>query len=256
MGRFAPLAVLALLVLSGCSTPLGGGSTTETSVTPAAVPEDRSVDQWHPDIESGDSMGSLLESHRSVLNGSTYRFTFRHTGFVPGFENRTANYSTVGFVGANRSQYLLEDRWDGGHWAQWSNGSVTLRHFQNETTLNTSVVPPSEPRLSIESLRDLESTMRDGTVESVSETADGYLVTGTPDANLFPAQENLTVERARVSAHFTQGGFVDRYEFRFTVRTREGTSHSGTDRVTFDLQAETLPRPDWVERAFTNQSVE
>jgi hypothetical protein len=255
MVRAVPLVVVALLLLvSGCSSPLGGESTTDTPVTPAAVPEDRGVDQWHPDIESGDSMASLLESHRSILNGSSYRFTFRHTGLVPGFENRTANYSTVGYAGANRSRYFLEDRWAGGYWAQWSNRSVTLRHRRNETTVNTSVVPRSEPPFSIRNLWYVESSMEDATVRSISEVEDGYLVTGTLDGELFPAQENLTVERTSVSAHVTRAGLLDRYEFRFTVTTRDGTRLTGTDRVTFDLTADRLPRPAWVERALVNRS--
>lgn len=245
--RVAPVAVLLLLVvLAGCSMPLSGGdTTTETTITPAEVPD-------RPPISVGQGFETLLASHEAALNDTAVAVRAQYPD--PSGQNVT---TLTGFAGRNESVYSLDVSFPNGRLGRWSNGTVeaVVRSPRDEEpTYDVHPVPEFTPAFRTLFLRPV---LEHAVVTAVDASGDGYVVTGSVAANVtedsyLPDED---IENATATLQVTADGVIERFRFSWDY-AEDADGRVSFEQVVFDRNATTLPRPAWVSTALENATVE
>jgi len=281
--RRAVLGLAVLLVMSGCTTPLGsdsGGNGVET-VTPASVP---SGFDGPPGVDHErdilDPIALVAAHERALRNGSAaarfeaqrWKVYNRTTGVQSRGEPvssdvRIAN-ETIVRTGEPTVFYRYTNDSVGFTYGTWSNGTHTVEFADVPRGIARTVSPsssrPDEPlnpaRASILAVWFNNSRVR--TIDRI-EASDGvrYRVRATSDdRGLLGSSAERThngVTDGALVATIRPDGLVTDLRLEYTLLTRSGNFRT-TYRYSVRTDVETLPRPSWVERTLTrgNQSLD
>lgn len=244
--RTALVVVGLLVVVAGCTTPFGGDTATETTLTPADVPDSRNGSGAPVAIE--ESFEPLLATHDAVIMGQYVGFSARY----PGPDRRNLTNAT-GFVGPNASAYLVSVAAPNAERGLWSNGTLSVSFVGSSVesfTFDIISNPSSRPSLRTPLFRPV---LERAVVTDVTETDSGYLVTGSPadDSLEGTLLADERAENVTVTVRVASSGVIERYRLTWDyVGGNDGRLTSADVRL--DTGAETVPRPLWVETALEN----
>jgi len=256
--RAAPLVLLAAVLLAGCSLPAGGGGdSTPTTVTPAAVPNETTPLNLGPPVDAGDSLAPVVDAHRDALEGEpfTYRATYR--GPFPSDPTDPRNVTVEGFVGRNRTTYYLRADYGDDVYRQWSNGSVFVSLRTTEDTRRGGVGRPALPgdsqaeRLAESYLFRAQGT----TVTEVVREGERYRISAEVDpdtrASMF---DESWVPNASVHLIVGTDRRIRSYRLDYTV-VHNGTRVRGVEEYVYETgPGLALPQPAWVDNVLANNT--
>jgi hypothetical protein len=224
--RTVVLALVAVVLLSGCFGGSGGTPTAEPSPTPTPL-------QPAPGVgaETLENVTGLVESHRDVLVEEGFVVEFRE-----GNQTVTSTYATDGS--------RLIERGDGSS-VIWGNESVAVERTTENGDVTYQRLPPdsltADDLISISRLRERLTSARyerDGTTPCGDTTCVVLTAEGSIGGNLQNFSAEVHVDRRGV-IHMLDAEWVrtmdDRqFEFQFTLE---------------ELGTSPVDRPDWVGEA-------
>lgn len=261
-------AVAFVVLLAGCSTPGGSGDAGPTeTVTPVPVTDAGDVDRGvatgtaTPTPERSESLdggafADLLDTHARRIGNSSY--AYRRTISGAGSDGAgVLNVTVEGYRGQNGTVYYLERTGDGGDERFWSNGTVWVSARETGNGTEYEAGPASRGRpgdwRSAERLRwPLEyarptTVTENGThyrIEAEFVRKDGRSVLG-PRPTLGDSTLSMTVTRA---------GLIESYRLEIYGRGDDRERIGIVERFDLDPSVDTLPRPEWVDRALRNET--
>lgn len=265
----AALAVVALLVLAGCSGFGGVGTTREpldvdeVETTTAEPKETPPVISFDPIRDTAPPAFDLVEAHERVLTGRPYvvELDRRHTyanGTPLVVENRTTTF------GANRSRYVYRttlhrpnrslDRQlyaNGTHvwsWTRADDGTPSV------SLLRTADQEPAPPSTTI--VEDPTDLVASGLLANeVTEVDALETVPSGVDEPVFRVVLNHTAEddpygdetlNSTISLIVTEEGRIVEYHHRYAYVEDDATVHAAVRVQWRAVDVATVERPDWV----------
>ena len=261
-------AVALAVVLAGCSGVGGGGDAGPTeTVTPVPVTDAEDVDRGvstgtatptsgRPGSLDGGEFADLLDTHARRIGNSSY--AYRRTIRGAGSDGAgVLNVTVEGYRGRNGTVYYLERTGDGGHERFWSNGTVwvSAREVGNGTEYEAGPASSGRPgdwnsaerlRWPLEYARPTTVT-ENGThyrIEAAFVRKNGRSVLG-PRPTLGNSSLSMTV---------TREGLIESYRLEIYGRRDDRERIGIVERFDLDTSVDTLPRPEWVDRALGNRT--
>lgn len=259
----AAVAFVVLVVLSGCTGPLGSDAGTIETVTPAPVPTAtlgppglsvssdtvdaaRLVAAHERVVENGSVAVSLESTRRPLPNGSERRRIERSASTADPTVFYDYTNDSIGFTRG-----------------VWSNGTHTVTHVRNPDVISFRIAPsPSRPEDPLEQahgtqLRAWFTHSQSQSIDRVATAAgERYRVraTSTDDRILGSVLSRDDVANATLVATIRPDGLITSLRLTYTLITQRGRFET-THRLTTTSGVETLPRPAWVDRAVATGNV-
>jgi hypothetical protein len=198
-----------------------------------------------------------VDEHEAALANTSYAYRFESRTDNPDVARAVRNETVRGYSGASEDVVLVERRVpdfeteDG----MWSNGTITVRKHVDGNRTSYDLIEEPVPSV-VQDIERLGSVLRFAEVSERRTNGTRELIEATlverDGVSLFGP--DVTIENSSLSLVVAEDGVIETYDLRATVVTDDGEQATITERFRLDRSADTLPRPDWVDRALTNET--